>query len=76
MFKEARDTWTEMSGIRILTDASGPMFTVVMEQEFESFSEWEKRRSETFSHPDFGEWFARMEQLVESGRREFYNLEE
>lgn len=31
LFKEARDTWTEMSGIRILTDASGPMFTVVME---------------------------------------------
>jgi len=31
---------------------------------------------EVFSLPEFGEWFARMMPLVESGRREFYHIEE
>ncbi len=75
LFKEARNTWSEMSGTRILTDASGSFFSVVTEDEVENFTAWEKRISETFAHPDFGEWFARMEPLVESGSREFYYLE-
>lgn len=75
LFKEAAD-WEAMSGtnFRILTDASGPMFTVVTEYEVESLSGWENRLTEIFSNPGFGEWFARMEPLVESGHRQFYNI--
>jgi hypothetical protein len=29
----------------------------------------------SFALPEFGDWFARMIPLVESGRREFYNIE-
>jgi hypothetical protein len=35
----------------------------------------EKRNAEVFAMPDFGQWFARMEPLVRSGRREFYTIE-
>ena len=59
---------------RILTDASGPFFTVVTEYEVESLAEWERMSKEEFSSPEFGPWFERMIPLVESGRREFYNI--
>jgi hypothetical protein len=59
---------------RILTDASGPFFTVVTEMEVEGFAAWPQVMAEEFAHPSFAEWFARMVPLVESGRREFFNV--
>ncbi len=75
LFKEGLTTWGEHINMRILTDASGSFFTVVTEEEIENFSAWEKNLSDILSHPDFGDWFARMEPLVVSGSREFYNIE-
>jgi hypothetical protein len=60
---------------RILTDASGPFFTVVAEGEVENLGEWEKLISSVFADKDFAAWFERMAPLVDSGRREFYNVE-
>jgi len=78
LLQEAAQQWGERYGQayagRILTDASGPFFTVVAETEVESFAEWERRIADVFSRSDFGEWFERMLPLVESGRREFYTL--
>jgi hypothetical protein len=77
LFKEARQRWPAAGayGARILTDASGPFFTVVTETEVESLAAWERLVGEIFANPQFGEWFARMQPLVESGRREFYTIE-
>jgi hypothetical protein len=75
LFKEIRQQWPAQSVDRILTDASGPFFTVVTETRVESLAAWEQRIAEIFSRPEFGAWFARMTPLVESGRREFYNVE-
>ena len=75
LFKEGQKFWEELYGTRILTDASGPFFTVVTEREVESLAVWEGNLGTIFSHPDFGDWFARMQPLVEKGSREFYNLE-
>ena len=61
---------------RILTDVSGPFFTVVTEVEFESLGVWEGSFSEAMDRPWMGEWFSRMMPLVESGRREFYTVVE
>jgi hypothetical protein len=74
LFKEARGKWKNYAD-RILTDASGRFFTVVVETEVESLADWERRQVEIFSQPTFGEWFASMTPLVESGSRDFYNLE-
>lgn len=75
LFKEARQKWPQRYADRILTDASGTFFTVVTETEVESLAEWERLRTEIFALSEFGDWFARMTPLVESGRREFYNIE-
>ena len=77
LFKEVKEKWPDSAnyGYRILTDASGPFFTVVTETEVASLAEWERLIAEVFSLPQFGEWFARMTPLVDSGRREFYTIE-
>lgn len=61
---------------RILTDASGPFFTVVTETEVENLAAWEGGFREAMSQPWMEEWFGRMMPLVESGSREFYNVVE
>ena len=78
LFKEF-NTWMPEAGgaaprFRILTDASGPFFTVVTE--VESLAAWEGRFRESMDRPWMGEWFGRMMPLVELGSREFYNLVE
>lgn len=76
LFKEARQKWVVAPyGQRILTDASGPFFTVVTETEVESLAAWEQLIADVFANPEFGAWFDRMQPLVESGRREFYHIE-
>ena len=77
LFKEAKEKWSTQYQYapRVLTDASGPFFTVVTETEFENLAAFEQKSGEIFSTPEFGDWFGRMTQLVESGRREFYNIE-
>lgn len=60
---------------RILSDASGSFFTIVTEIEVASLAEWESVIAEAFANPKFAQWFERMVPLVESGRREFYNVE-
>jgi len=60
---------------RILSDASGPFFTIVTEIEVANLADWENLMAEVFANPKFGQWFERMVPLVESGRREFYNVE-
>ncbi|MCP4359824.1 MAG: hypothetical protein GY796_17590 [Chloroflexi bacterium] len=75
LFKEAKEKWPIPYGLRILTDLSGSFFTVVTETEFDSLAAWEQATGEFNAMPEFGAWFERMMPLVESGRREFYNIE-
>jgi hypothetical protein len=36
---------------------------------------WERLMAEEIAAGDFGDWFSRMMPLVDSGRREFFNIE-
>ena len=75
LFKEIREQQPAMTVDHILTDASGPFFTVVTETIVESLADWEQRMAKDFSISKFEDWFARMTPLIESGRRDFYNIE-
>jgi quinol monooxygenase YgiN len=79
LFQELNSRMQKVDGatrFRILTDASGPFFTVVTEAEVESLAAWEGSFRESMSQPWMSEWFERMVPLVESGSREFYNVVE
>ena len=59
---------------RILTDLTGAYFTLIMETKVESMDAyWENLRA-AFSSEEPFEGNAMME-FIESGRREFYNIE-
>jgi hypothetical protein len=75
LLKEAQEKWPAEYATRVLTDASGQFFTVVAETEFESLAAWEQAVSSYLSLPEFGDWFERMTPLIDTGRREFYNIE-
>jgi hypothetical protein len=59
----------------VLTDISGPMFTLVTELMVDNLSQWEKIRDESFAAPDYAEWFKQFQLFVEDGQREYYTLE-
>jgi hypothetical protein len=80
LFKEFNSRMQEAEGtfrpFRILTDVTGPFFTVVTEIEVESLAEWETTFSTSMAQPWMAEWFGRMMPLVDSGSREFYTVVE
>ena len=75
LFKESVSRWSQAHAYRILTDASGPFFTVVTEVEMASLAEWEQWMVHMFGLPEFTDWFNHALPLIESGRREFYTIE-
>jgi hypothetical protein len=58
---------------RICTDLSGPLFTVVMEAEFDSLAAWEQFQAQVTGDPRAQE--NRVAGLLLSGRREFLTVE-
>jgi hypothetical protein len=76
LLKEGQAMWPSGRSSRLLTDLSGPFFTVVGESEWDSFDAWEASAEVLFGDSRFADWFERMTALVDSGHREFYNLVE
>jgi hypothetical protein len=59
----------------VLTDISGPMYTLVTEVMLPALGDWEPMRTAMFAHPDYAAWFKEFQLYVEGGRYEFYNVE-
>jgi hypothetical protein len=65
----------EVLSQRIYTDATGPMFTVQVEQDFADLASYTKANEATqaqYSAPWFQDWFARMTTMVERGERQLF----
>ena len=60
---------------RVLTDASGQMFTLVLESEAQSIDAYMLTMAANFNDPRMAEMMAQLMAHVEHGRREFYNIE-
>ena len=59
---------------RILTDASGKMFNVVIEIEAPNLQTWDEHRRGMFRRPEFQVWFQRLLTCVSHGSHEFYTF--
>jgi hypothetical protein len=60
---------------RLLTDfAGGQYYTLVMESEYESLSEFEEAMSKTMGDKEWKDWYQKFVPLAESGRREILNV--
>lgn len=59
----------------VLSDVSGPMYTVVEELMIPGLADWESSRQALFRHPDFAGWFKEYQLYVEQGYSGLYTLE-
>ncbi len=59
---------------RILTDATGAMFRVIVEMTWADAGAWQAGMARAFSNPAFPAWFAEMEPLIERGETELLNV--
>lgn len=76
VLQAAAEANPDRSGIgRVLTDASGDMFTLVFETKTESIDAHREAMMASFQDPDLGKTMAEIGQYFEHGRREYYQIE-
>lgn len=61
--------------LNVLTDISGPMYTLINEFVAPSLGEFEAARDQSYKQAGFKEWFRQFQLFVEGGRREYYTVE-
>lgn len=63
-----------VKGVRIVTDLSGPAFTVEVELHVESLAVYEQVQRELLAGAAFNSWFVRLAPLVDHGHLQFFTL--
>lgn len=80
--KDVKELWKEglklMTGAppRLLTDLTGQFYTLVMESTYKNLADLEHQMETDMRQSGFGAWYQKLIPLVESGRREIFNIEE
>jgi hypothetical protein len=67
------------SGIResrVCMDMTGPFYTMVLENTYDSLSAFEATHSDMGKDTEWPKWYASFSELVESGHREIYSIVE
>ncbi len=59
---------------RLLTDISGPYYTLVMESTYPGLTEFENAHEKVGGSPEWRKWYQSFVPLVESGRREIFSV--
>lgn len=62
--------------LEVLTDVSGPMYTLVNEFVFPDLGRFEAERQRSFTQPRQQEWFRQFQLFVEGGTREYFTVED
>jgi len=87
-FGKARDAlalWKEASGLakkvdpnytgfRLLTDVTGPAYTLVVEFTYPSLAEFEKTVHSLMSSPEWKAWYQKFIPLARSSHREIFTV--
>ncbi|MBI2767762.1 MAG: hypothetical protein HYX53_17840 [Chloroflexi bacterium] len=67
-----------MTGARLYTDATGPMFTVVAESDFPdmaAYAAFFAQDQSMYADPEFQTWFGKTVAATESGDRQLFNMD-
>ncbi len=80
--KEARELWKEgikfvnpASHPRLLTDLTGPFYTLVLETTHKDLPSMAADMQSEMNQASFGAWYQKFIPLVESGSRELFTIE-
>ncbi len=83
--REALEIWKEGLGLlkkagaeksRVLTDSVAPFYTLVLESTYPSLADFENFHKNATSNAEWKKWYEKFVPLVESGRREIFNIVE
>lgn len=58
---------------RLLTDLTGPYYTLVLESTYDGIGDFEREMSQALND-EWRAWYGRFVPLVDSGRREIFNI--
>jgi ABC-type uncharacterized transport system permease subunit len=81
--KEAVALWKEgmeimkkigMANSRVMTDLTGPSYTLVFENTFESLGEFESRAKSVMGADEWQKWYQKFIPLCEAGHREIFTV--
>ncbi len=83
--REALELWKEGLGLlkqagagpsRVLTDSVAPFYTLVLESAYPGLAEFENFHKKAAANADWKKWYEKFVPLVDSGRREIFNVVE
>jgi hypothetical protein len=80
LMREWQGSFAKQLGLgqsRLFTDLTGTMFTVIAEQEYRDLKELadlQAKQEAMYATPQFQQWFAKMQPLVERGDRQLLSL--
>jgi hypothetical protein len=82
--KEAMDSLKRMIGNmasvrgygpdRVLTDLTGPYYTLIMETTYNDLTDYEQSMHKTTTNDEWRKEYHQFAEMVESGRREIFNV--
>lgn len=78
-FKEGREVMAKVGltgKTRVLTDVTGPSYTIVFETEHTSLTGFEQESKQMMSVPEWRAWYDKFVPYVESGSREIFSVVE
>ena len=61
---------------KAMMDLVGKAYTLVLESEFKSLTDFENEMKDTFSKPEWGAWYQRIIPLIDNSYREIFTLVE
>ncbi len=80
VWKEGRSLFQKigmpMEKSRLLTDVSGPFYTLVHELSFDSLTDFEREGQKVMGDEQWHAWYARFSALCEGGHREIFSVVE
>lgn len=62
--------------VRLMTDVTGPFYTLVMELQFKTLADFERGHGSAGASKEWSAWYKRFSALVESGHREIFKTVE
>ena len=78
LFEDLRDvakrTGFDLGEQRVLTDLTGPYYTLVMESTYPSLADYERELKSGLGTDEWRKWYKDMVPLVDSGRREIFTI--
>ena len=60
--------------VRLLTDVTGQFYTLVLEMESKSLTDYERAQNATFGSAAWRAWYKKFSTLVKSGHREIFHV--